>query len=63
VLLVYFPIHDIYEKRMQKKYYTLLKKHFENPLNINTNQLKDIFPGKKPKELDQIAAYLEANNS
>jgi hypothetical protein len=63
VLLLASPLSYINEKITNKKYYFIVKRHFENPAAVSAEQLQDIFPDKKLDELHQIAYTLQANKS
>ncbi len=62
VLILYYPLHALYEKLMQRKYYNIVKKHIDDPFSVTEEQLIRIFPGKKTKELHKIADYLDGRN-
>jgi hypothetical protein len=63
ILLLASPIGYIKEKITQKKYYIIVKRHFENPAMVSAEQLQDIFPNKKLDELHEIAYTLQEESS
>ena len=63
ILLLSSPIRYISEKISTKKYYFIVKRHFENPAAVSAEQLQDIFPDKKLDELHHIAYTLQENYS
>ncbi len=63
VLLLSSPLQYINEKIQHKRYYSIVKKHFENPGAVSAEQLQDVFPTKNSTELNQIAYYLQEENT
>ena len=63
ILILYYPIHSVYEKLMQRRYYKIVKKHLDNPATASAEQLQQIFPGKKPKEIEGIAYHLQEEST
>ena len=63
ILILYYPFLSIQEKIMQRRYYRKVKKHFDDPSRVSTEQLRDIFPNKKTDELNQIVYHLQEDNS
>lgn len=62
ILLLYHPFLHIQDRIMQRRYYKVVKKHFDNPSTVSAEQLSDIFPDKKMPELRHIAYQLQEDN-
>ncbi len=63
ILLLASPLSYLNEKITNKKYYFIVKRHFEDPASVSAEQLQDVFPNKKLDELHQIAYTLQANKA
>jgi hypothetical protein len=63
ILLLASPLRYINEKITHKKYYIMVKRHFENPSMVSAEQLQDVFPNKKLDELHQIVYALQGEST
>lgn len=63
ILILYYPLQSLFEKIQKRRYYNIVKKHVDDPSTITEEQLQYIFPGKKPKELSEIAYNLQEENT
>lgn len=63
LLLLSSPLQYINEKIQQKRYHSIVKKHFNNPASVSAEQLQNVFPNKPMNELHQIAYYLQEENT
>ena len=59
LLILYYPLHWIYENLMNRRYYNIVKKHYKDISDITEEQLKGVFPDMKPEQLNEIAEFLE----
>jgi hypothetical protein len=62
LLLLSSPLRYVRDKITNKRYYNIVRKHHENPSLVSAEQLRDIFPGKKSEELNQIVYSLQEAN-
>jgi len=63
ILLLSSPLSYVKEQVARKRYYSIVKRYFENPSTVSAEQLSDIFPNKKLNELHEIAYSLKGEKS